>query len=133
MKRIYPKGRDNVHFIYKEKWACFRCRKCFKQRSSMEVMGRKRLEQGEKRVVLCPQCRKPMTNMGWDFHVPKQMDVEQWKKVELLAENDFTFHSRCRGQSHTCPGFRPRRLRDVKPFLEKQKKLEADKANRVLD
>ena len=121
MQRIYSKGRDNEHNIYKEKWACFRCRKCFKQKNALELLHLKCSAQNEKRVVLCPQCRTSMTNMGWDFHVPKQNNREQWKKAELLVQNGFRFHSRCCGQSHRGPGFRPRRLRDVKPFLEKQK------------
>ncbi len=64
-----------------------------------------------------------MTNMGWDFKVPKQTDIEQWKKVEMLAKHGFNFHSWCFWQQpHQGPGPRPARLRDVKAFLEEQQR-----------
>lgn len=58
-----------------------------------------------------------MTDMGWDFKVPKQADGEQWKKVEMLAANGVTFRWRIE-QRHEGPGPRPARLRDVKAFLK---------------
>jgi hypothetical protein len=120
-------ARDNEHKIYKEKWACFACRKCFKQRSWLDLLADRGFATGKshlvKRDILCPQCRRPMTNMGWDFKVPKQKDVEQWKKVELLAQNGYTFHSRCWwGEPHKGPGPRPARLRDVEPFLKEERR-----------
>lgn len=61
--------------------------------------------------------------MGWDFKVPIQKDVEQWKKVELLAQNGYNFHSRCWwGEPHKGPGPRPARLRDVEPFLKEEQR-----------
>lgn len=78
-------------------------------------------------MVLCPQCRQPMTNMGWDFKVPKQKDIEQWKKVEVLARNGVIFHSYCWwSESHKGPGPRPARLRDVEEFLKKKKRDQTD-------
>lgn len=124
--------RDNEHKTYKEKWACFHCRKCFKQRvedwhTLVRAMRKRGEENIQPRVVLCPQCRQPLTNMGWDFKVPKQKDIEQWKKVELLARNGYRFHSRHgMGESHKGPGPRPARLRDVEAFLkEKQEQKDS--------
>ena len=54
-----------------------------------------------------------MADMGQDFQPPKQSDVEQWKKLELLVQHGFTFHScGCCG-----PGLRPATLREVSAFL----------------
>ncbi len=118
--------RDNEHKIYKGKWACFQCRKCFKQANTLEMFFRP--PHGEKRIVRCPQCRKPMTNMGWDFKVPKQTDVEQWKKVEVLAQHGYNFQSWCFwGEPHKGPGPRPARLRDVEAFLERQRQQSGEK------
>jgi hypothetical protein len=51
--------------------------------------------------------------MGLDFKAPPERDVKQWKKVELLFQHGFTFHScGCCG-----PGLRPAELRDVESFL----------------
>lgn len=82
---------------YKEHYACFQCRKAFRY----------------SRPTICPQCRKPLTAMGRDFHAPKHTAKEQWKVVELLAQRRITFHScGCEG-----PGYRPIRLRDLPAFF----------------
>lgn len=121
-------ARDNEHNVYKEKWACFGCRKCFKQRSWIELLHSKRIKLGEERIVLCPQCREPMKNMGWDFKVPKQRDIEQWQKVELLIQHGYRFSSICCDESHQGPGPRPARLRDVALFLEQEAQKKKAKA-----
>ena len=125
-------ARDNEHKIYKEKWACFACRKCFKQRSWLDLLADRGFATGKShlitRVILCPQCRRQMTNMGWDFKVPKRKNVEQWRKVELLIKSGYDFHSRCYwGESHKGPGPRPPRLRDVVPFLQEEQRKAAEK------
>ena len=63
-----------------------------------------------------------MHNMGLDFKAPKQTDVEQWKKVEILFNRGYNYHScGCSG-----PGPRPARLKDVPTFLEEQKQAAAE-------
>lgn len=60
-----------------------------------------------------------MKNMGLDFKAPRQDDVAQWKKVEILYRNGYAYHScGCGG-----PGERPRRLQDVDQFLKDNRKL----------
>ena len=96
---------------YKQKWACFGCRKPYKS-----PHGEVRRESAK-----CPQCRAPMGNMGLDFRAPKQTDKEQWRKVELLFENGINYSScGCNG-----PGPRPARLRDVPQFLQARADNEA--------
>ena len=54
-----------------------------------------------------------MHDMGLDFKAPRQDDVKQWTKVEILFRHGFTFHScGCCG-----PGLRPAELREVEAFL----------------
>ncbi|RYZ67103.1 MAG: hypothetical protein EOP09_11605, partial [Proteobacteria bacterium] len=115
---------------YKVKCACFHCRKCFKQRSWLDLPQRLRNADGA-RIFSCPQCRQPMTNMGWDFKVPRQTDVEQWKKVELLAKNGWSFHSYCCGDSNLGPGPRPARLKEVPQFLEEQKRADFERRRKL--
>jgi hypothetical protein len=70
-----------------------------------------------------------MHSLGLDFKAPKQSDVEQWAKVELLHRNGYDFGScGCSG-----PGPRPERLRDVGPFLVEQERLrrEAERTHRL--
>ncbi len=107
---------------YKEKWACFKCRKSFKQTDRHELTRVMPLTEDGARLVLCPQCKTPMENMGLDFKAPKQTDVEQWQKVELLFGRGYAYHScGCSG-----PGPRPACLKDVPAFLEQQKQAAAE-------
>lgn len=63
--------------------------------------------------------RHPCNDMGHDFQAPKQTDVKQWKKVELLYQQGYAYHS-CGGG----PGYRPSRLSEVPEFLEIQRTFE---------
>lgn len=102
---------------YKEKWACFECRKSFRKTNRWEIHARPvpLAEDGE-RLVLCPQCGQRMNDMGLDFKAPRQNDIEQWKKVELLFANGYAFHScGCNG-----PGPHPARLNEVPTFVAQE-------------
>lgn len=101
---------------YKEKFACFECRKMFKQTSYWELRYPMRKHSTGQRLVKCPECDSPMHNMGLDFHAPRQSDVKQWRKVAVLHAHGINFSScGCGG-----PGERPATLRDVPAFLEKR-------------
>ena len=106
--------------IYKHHYACFSCRKMFRQPERSEMA--RPVPRDETRVVPCPQCDQPMTNMGWDFKAPRQSDIKQWQKVRELAANGIFFSScGCNG-----PGPRPATLKEVKPFLAEHKRLSAE-------
>jgi DNA-directed RNA polymerase subunit RPC12/RpoP len=99
---------------YKEHYACFHCRKAFKQPSYFDLPKDVRPKRREERVVVCPQCGSRMRNMGLDFKAPRQRSVDQWRKVELLYQRGITFHScGCCG-----PGYRPATLAEVRAFVE---------------
>ena len=98
---------------YKEKFACFHCRKVFKQTNRKELTQKMRTDAGRKRLAPCPECGTPMRDMGFDFKPPPQTDLRQWRKVEMLAQNGFTYHSCGCG-----PGDRPTTLREVPTFLQ---------------
>lgn len=77
--------------------------------------------ENEQREYLCPQCSKPMINMGHDFKTPPKNDQKQWQKVKILYQHGFTYHScGCGG-----PGYRPKNLNQVQHFLEANKQLSA--------
>ena len=98
---------------YKQHYACFRCRKMFRQPQPWNLARPVELSDGEAREVTCPQCGSLMHNMGLDFKAPRQTDVKQWQKVEVLFQHGFTFHScGCCG-----PGLRPAELKEVEAFL----------------
>jgi hypothetical protein len=99
---------------YKDRYACFACRKAFKRRKADELPARMRPtdDVGEPVAVRCPDCGGPMHDMGMDFEAPRRADVRQWRKVEVLFAHGVTFHSCGCG-----PGLRPVALREVGPFL----------------
>ena len=104
---------------YKEPFACFECRKSFKQPSRWDLPSHLRPKPGEGRVIPCPQCGKPLADMGRDFKAPKAADLEQWEKVRRLVEAGFSFHScGCCG-----PGLRPAELREVEAFIQSRARL----------
>lgn len=114
-----------AQYVYKEHYACFRCRKMFRQPMRHEMarpIGRE-----EKRVVPCPQCRQAMTNLGKDFKAPRQTDIKQWQKVQELHANGYSFGScGCGG-----PGPRPATLQQVEPFLTEQQRLKAERVRQA--
>jgi hypothetical protein len=99
---------------YKEPFACFSCRKVFKQTSRWELPEHQRPAHGDPRVVKCPQCSALMADMGHDFKAPKQSAADQWEKIRILYEHGFAFQScGCCG-----PGYRPTELEEVYEFIE---------------
>lgn len=62
--------------------------------------------------------------MGRNFKAPKQNDLKQWKKVEILFEHGFAYHScGCDGS-----GYPPATLQEVDSFLaENSPKSEGQK------
>ena len=73
MQRQYRAATNTVHF------ACFACRKSFKQRGSsnwdLDV---------PQRPFPCPECKQCMVRLGRYFKAPPNRATRQWLKVELL-------------------------------------------------
>jgi DNA-directed RNA polymerase subunit RPC12/RpoP len=95
-------------------YACFSCRKAFKQPSSVTDA-----------TSVCPQCSRPMTMMGTAFRAPKQTNLNQWEKVRLLIEAGFRFNKD--------GGPKPRTLKDVPTFLETHRLANRSPGERLLD
>jgi DNA-directed RNA polymerase subunit RPC12/RpoP len=95
-------------------FACFTCCKAFKKTSD-----------GGDHVIVCPECSRPMVFTGSAFRAPKQDNVDQWKKAELLIEAGFMF----------TPGSgpKPRTLKDVPAFLEVHRKAHQSAGERLLE
>ena len=106
--------------IYKDHYACFKCRKSFKKPFITRDVIVKKLNDSS---YSCPQCKSKMHSMGLDFKTPKQNDIKQWQKVEILYQNGFTYHScGCCG-----PGLRPAELDQIADFLsDKLEKSEGE-------
>ncbi|WP_240420783.1 hypothetical protein [Paenibacillus periandrae] len=103
---------------YKDIFACFTCRKVFKQTSDLELIK----TEIRNRKFRCPQCRGIMKDMGHDFKTPRQDNLKQWLKVELLYNNGFTYHScGCGG-----PGYRPAKLSEVTEFIRNNRYFKSE-------
>jgi len=92
---------------YKRHYACFDCRKAFKRNN----LNSREAELAE--IVVCPDCKSPMNNMGLDFKAPKNTAIEHWAVVAYLFRRGFSYHSCGCG-----PGFRPTRWSEVPRFLK---------------
>ena len=83
-------------------YACFDCRKSWKHSPAVEAV--------------CPQCARPLKEMGRSFKAPRQSDQKQWEKVQRLWEGGFRFSSLGNGND----GERfPEKLREVDDFIRR--------------
>ena len=98
-------------------YACFVCRKAFKQSWTAWT--------DDAVANVCPECSRPMTYMGTAFRAPKQSNLNQWKKAELLLEAGFHFTKD--------GGPKPRTLKDVPAFLEAHRLAKRSPGERLLD
>src|SRR5262245_15363180 len=106
----------------KKHYACFRCRKAFKQRGSSDPQA-----EGAHRHFPCPECGGLMRDMGADFKAPVQRNARQWQKVEVLASYGIVYHPGC------CdgPGERPAELSEVEEFLVAQGRSRREVRKRI--
>jgi hypothetical protein len=75
-----PKATNKVHF------ACFTCRKTFKQLGSSNWDNNVPV-----RPFPCPECKQPMACMGRYFKAPPQRRVKLWQQVERLYRSGERF------------------------------------------
>ena len=72
--------KNNFAFTH---WACFDCRKSFaKEPVSRSGTSRK-----------CPECAKPMIDMGAYFEPPRKLSVKRWMVMKVLADYGYKFQS----------------------------------------
>ena len=61
-------------------WACFDCRKSFSK--ELNETPRK-----------CPECARPMTDMGAYFEPPRKLNKKRWAVMKVLADYGYKFQS----------------------------------------
>ena len=66
----WTEDRRSEHLAH---WACFECRKMFRKPIS-------------KTARVCPQCRKPMIEVGPYFEPPRSIDKRLWNALKELAD-----------------------------------------------
>jgi hypothetical protein len=113
-------------YRYQIQFACFECRKVFKRPYpvgeqvralwlSRRKSGRRPLKTFAAPTYHCPDCKRELTLMGRAFRAPRNEDVEQWRKVELLARSGFTFWSSV--------GRYPDSVSDARRFVESHRRV----------
>jgi len=75
-----PTATNRVHF------ACFACRKAFKQRGSSNWDSNV-----PERPFPCPECKAPMIRLGRYFKAPRRQAVRAWREVEQLYREGARF------------------------------------------
>jgi len=126
---------------YKSHFACFNCRKTFKQAPYSDLLQRigraayyeklkrkpiKQLNDGEivmltnfdknykDREIKCPQCGSYMADLGLDFKSPKKTALKEWKIIEGLYTIGRSFYScGCNGI-----GYIPKKPQDYHIYLK---------------
>lgn len=98
-------------------WACFDCRKSFAK--DVSASPRK-----------CPECARPMIDMGAFFEPPRKLNKKRWEVMSVLADYGYKFNTK------DAQVFIQNRLLQVKNprvadvieriELEKQRKREVD-------
>jgi len=105
---------------YRDHFACFVCRKAFKQwqwkACDEDTFRTKQRLKHVPRKIVCPVCAKPMTDMGLDFKAPRKNNVEAWAILEILARNGYRFWG-CGCSVGFTP---PSTLREVSEWLSKR-------------
>ncbi|KPE49861.1 hypothetical protein AOB46_18035 [Chryseobacterium indologenes] len=129
---------------YKIHYACFKCRKSFKQQDSYDIFLRIKKEnvyhapdgsvrkighlfmkankeeldllikEIESRSVKCPECGNIMTDLGREFKAPKKTAVKEWEIIEGLFRTGKIFY--------TCGcygiGYIPKNPKDYEQYLK---------------
>jgi hypothetical protein len=108
-RSVIVRGID-LRDLHKQHFACFHCRKAFKQRGSEEPVAV--AVAAPLRPFPCPECGRPMAVMGRDFEAPPQRDRTEWLVAELLQSFGVIFEPGICG-----PGHRPHKLREAVAFL----------------
>ena len=70
--------KNNFAFTH---WACFSCRKSFAKDES---------ESPRK----CPECAKPMIDMGAYFEPSRKLNKKRWAVVKVLANYGYKFNTK---------------------------------------
>jgi hypothetical protein len=104
------RGHELYSAEHPQHFACFNCRKAFKQRGSGHPSWKESL-----RPFPCPNCKAPMVPLGRDFKAPPQRAKAQWLKVELLHSFGVTFEVPVTEAGG--PGERPGKLNEAIAFL----------------
>lgn len=94
---------------HKQHFACFACRKAFKQRGS-ETTG---IE--AERPFPCPECGAAMVVVGRDFQAPPTRAVKPWHLLEMLRSFGVVFEP-----GATAPARQPTTLHEAEGFLTRQ-------------
>ena len=72
--------KNNFAFTH---WVCFDCRKSF----AKEPIGK------DETPRKCPECAKPMIDMGAYFEPPRKLSVKRWTVMKVLADYGYKFQS----------------------------------------
>jgi hypothetical protein len=82
---------------------------CFKCRRSVKI----NVGHWPPRPARCPECAGKLHWLGRTFRTPKRSDIKQWKKIEILRQAGFLFHSHWGGAL-------PDTLKEAQAFIVEQ-------------
>lgn len=89
---------------------CLDCRKAFNQGTDYNNI----------RPTTCPECGKLMIQVNQKFRPPKKDDLKNWKIVDLLIRNGFTYHT-LYGENYQQIHEYPKSYKEAEDFVIKYK------------
>jgi hypothetical protein len=99
MQHSRPLDTNKARVLRSSHHVCFLCRKTFKKPASTKngwVMLKGH-------VYPCPNCKKPMAQLGKNFRAPRQENLRAWRLLERLFAAGFVFDSSLEGSVPTHP------------------------------
>jgi hypothetical protein len=107
MQRSRPLDNQKSRVTRSSHHVCFGCYKAFKKPASTQndwVLL-------EGYVYPCPNCKKPMAQLGKNFRTPRSENIRAWRLLERLFMAGFRFDSSLEGRVPNHPS-------DLEVFLQ---------------
>jgi hypothetical protein len=99
MQPSRPLDDKKARVVRSSHHVCFDCRKAFKKPASTQNGWVVRAGH----VYPCPNCKKPMAQLGKNFRAPRQENIRAWHLLEKLYGAGFRFDSSFEGRVPTHP------------------------------
>lgn len=77
--------------VFRDRMACLDCRKAFRVRPASQWKDVDVRYGDSPRVAVCPDCGKPMSDMGADFMAPPRRSLKAWAALRVCVEAGIRF------------------------------------------
>ena len=90
--RLNDEFEQSRYYSYSQHYVCVSCRKMFNQ---VDWQHWHNTDAPKKQSYPCPECGREMRAAGRDFKPPRQRNIRQWRKVDLLLQRGYRWAQWC--------------------------------------